>query len=336
MGSRPSLLQRSAEAVKSDGSSTKIAKISILILGTPAVGKTTLFRQFRFCGKCKPLERRFYCNVLLQNVVQIFSDIFQACKELNLDISKQKENFNIILANKNFEKLNSSCLKAIKDIPEDRTIQKLIGTYHKLSFIENIQYFFDNIERITASDYVPTEIDILNSYAPTIGIDQIQYHTSFASINIVDIGGSAYFRRKWDKFYSIINVLIYIVDLTAFCKHRKKSLSSEEDECVTIFTQLCNNFTLKKSHFIVLFNKKDVFDAQKRPQINGPPPGGADATLATDSTSSLSLIKAKFLNQLPRKIYQHTVSLLHRDTFEASVMDSISKIAAKNRAVAPM
>ncbi|MCP9266392.1 BMA-GPA-18 [Dirofilaria immitis] len=281
MGSRPSLLQRSAEAVKSDGSSTKIAKIS-----TPAVGKTTLFRQFRFCGKCKPLERRFYCNVLLQNVVQIFSDIFQACKELNLDISKQK--------------------------------------------------FFDNIERITASDYVPTEIDILNSYAPTIGIDQIQYHTSFASINIVDIGGSAYFRRKWDKFYSIINVLIYIVDLTAFCKHRKKSLSSEEDECVTIFTQLCNNFTLKKSHFIVLFNKKDVFDAQKRPQINGPPPGGADATLATDSTSSLSLIKAKFLNQLPRKIYQHTVSLLHRDTFEASVMDSISKIAAKNRAVAPM
>ncbi|VDK83978.1 unnamed protein product [Onchocerca ochengi] len=109
-----------------------------------------------------------------------------------------------------------------------------------------------------------------------------------------------------------------------------------EDECVTIFTQLCNNFTLKKSHFIVLFNKKDVFDAQKRPQLNGPPPGGADTAFSVDSISSLSLIKAKFLNHLTRKIYQHTVSLLYRNTFEASVMECISEIAAKNRAVAPM
>uniref|UniRef100_A0A183H7V3 G-protein alpha subunit n=1 Tax=Onchocerca flexuosa TaxID=387005 RepID=A0A183H7V3_9BILA len=240
-----------------------------------------------------------------------------------------QENFNIILASKKLDKLSSSCLQAIKDIPADSTIQKLIQTCHKLSF-------FDNIERITDSDYIPTEIDILNSYAPTIGIDQINYRTSFASISIVDIGGSEYSRRKWNKFYSIINVLIYIVDLTAFCKLRKERLSNVEDECVTIFTQLCNNFTLKKSHFIVLFNKKDVFDAQKRPQLNGPPPGGADTTLSVDSTSSLSLIKAKFLNHLTRKIYQHTVSLLYRNTFEASVMECISEIAAKNRAVAPM
>ncbi|EFO25509.1 hypothetical protein LOAG_02974 [Loa loa] len=82
--------------------------------------------------------------------------------------------------------------------------------------------------------------------------------------------------------------------------------------------------------------QKDVFDAQKQPQLDGLPPGGADTTLSTDVTSSLSLIKAKFLNHLTRKIYQHTVSLLYRDTFEAHVMDSISKIAAKNGAVAPM
>uniref|UniRef100_A0A1I7VDH8 G-protein alpha subunit n=1 Tax=Loa loa TaxID=7209 RepID=A0A1I7VDH8_LOALO len=273
---------------------------------TAAVGKTTLFRQFRLCGKCKPLERRFYQRILLQNVIQIYNDILQACKELDLDISNQRENFDIILANKTLDELSGRCLRAIKDIPKD------------------------------TSDYIPTEIDILNSYAPTIGIDQIHYRTSFASISIVDIGGCEYSRRNWNKFYNIINVLIYIVDLTAFCKLRRERLSNVEDECVTIFTQLCNNFTLKKSHFIVLFNKKDVFDAQKQPQLDGLPPGGADTTLSTDVTSSLSLIKAKFLNHLTRKIYQHTVSLLYRDTFEAHVMDSISKIAAKNGAVAPM
>lgn len=79
-----------------------------------------------------------------------------------------------------------------------------------------------------------------------------------------------------------------------------------------------------------------MFDAQKRPLLNGPPPGGADTTVSADATSSLSLIKAKFLNHLTRKIYQHTVSLLYRDTFETSIMDSISKIAAKNRSVQPM
>uniref|UniRef100_A0AAF5PGK8 G-protein alpha subunit n=1 Tax=Wuchereria bancrofti TaxID=6293 RepID=A0AAF5PGK8_WUCBA len=335
MGSRPSLLQCSAPSVQSDDSTSNIAKINILILGTAAVGKTTLFRQLRLCGKCKPLERSFYQSILLQNLVQIYSDIFQACKELNLDISKQREKFDIILANKAVDKLSSNCLRAIKDIPKDSTIQKLIRTCNKLSLVQNIQYFFDNIERITASDYIPTEIDILNSYAPTIGIDQIHYRTSFASISIVDIGGNEYSRRKWDKFYSIINVLLYIVDLTAFCKLRKERLSSV-DECVTIFTQLCNNFTLKKSHFIVLFNKKDVFDAQKRPQLNGLPPDGVNTTLSSDATSSLSLIKAKFLSHLTRKIYQHTVSLLYRDTFEASVMDSISEIAAKKGAVTPM
>ncbi|CAG9537342.1 unnamed protein product [Cercopithifilaria johnstoni] len=153
--------------------------------------------------------------------------------------------------------------------------------------------------------------------------------------NIVDIGGNEYSQRKWNKFYSIINALIYIVDLTAFCKPRKDYLTTLEDECVIVFTKLCNNFTLKKSHFIVLFNKKDVFDAQKQPMNNGLPGGGANTTVFMDHTS-LSLIKAKFLNHLTRKIYQHTVSLIYRDTFEESVMDSISKIAAKNLSVAPV
>lgn len=337
MGLRPSLLHRSAPPFPSDGTSNDNAEVSILILGTAAVGKTTLFRQLRFFGKCKPLEERFYRNIVLQNLIQICKDIQLACEELNLDISKQKKNFHTVLTCRTLENVGTKWLQALSDIPKDKTIQKLIGTHHKLSLVQNIQYFFDNIGRITANDYVPTEMDILNTYAPTIGIDHIRYRASFASISITDIGGSEFSRQKWKRFYDATNVLIYIVDLSAFCKLKKDRASDVEDECVTIFAELCNNLTLKKSHFIVLFNKKDVFDAQQRSQLNGPQPGGADTTIPMDSTFSLSLIKAKFLNHLTsRKIYQHTVSLLYRDTFEASVMDSINKVAAKSRAITPL
>ncbi|VDK31416.1 unnamed protein product [Gongylonema pulchrum] len=127
--------------------------------------------------------------------------------------------------------MSSSWLQALTEIPKDPTIQKLIRTCYKLSLVQNIQYFFENVERIAASDYVPTEMDILSSYAPTIGIDQVRYSTSFASISILDIGGSEHSRRKWKKFYDAINVLIYIVDLTAFCKLRKERLSVSMGLC---------------------------------------------------------------------------------------------------------
>lgn len=69
--------------------------------------------------------------------------------------------------------------------------------------------FFDNIERITAGNYIPTEIDILNSYAPTIGIDQINYRTSFASIRwiyVILITNSDLNKISWISFLPTSNI----------------------------------------------------------------------------------------------------------------------------------
>jgi hypothetical protein len=108
---------------------------------------------------------------------------------------------------------------------------------HQLNHL--IFSFLNNLKRITASDYVPTELDILRSSGHTIGIDQfelnlrpqfpiryigVEFYENYYWItvtlifSVIDIGGTAVARRKWSKMFNNLAVLFYVCDLSGYCR----------------------------------------------------------------------------------------------------------------------
>ncbi|MFH4981371.1 hypothetical protein AB6A40_008080 [Gnathostoma spinigerum] len=336
MGARSSV-QRVSPSTSADHQNR--TELCILILGTIAAGKTTLFRQFLHFGKCKPLERKHYRHIILYNLWEIWNDIYVSCKKLRLNISDEKELFDVVTDSWFRQNLATETVQAMLDLYKCAPVRECLENQQYSSCFTNKMHFLNSLERITADSYIPTEEDILYSYSQTIGIDRISYRTPVADLSVIDIGGNKYSRRKWPDYFSITSLLIFIVDITKFCRIKSDDCFKEREdgeEAVTAFAELCSNITLKKSHFMIIFNKKDVFE-KLQPSPSAAPPGGTEQSPTSDANTSLAVIRAKFLNQVTsRKIYQHTLTLLNESTVNATVMESVNNVARKIRAPSPV
>ena len=56
--------------------------------------------------------------------------------------------------------------------------------------------YMDNIDRLTAADYVPTDEDILRVRAKTTGITEIMFTLDDIKFRLVDVGGQVGFGRR--------------------------------------------------------------------------------------------------------------------------------------------
>jgi guanine nucleotide-binding protein G(i) subunit alpha len=82
--------------------------------------------------------------------------------------------------------------------------------------VSSASYFFDNILRLTAPDFLPTESDILHSRKGFQGgITELRFDFPTLSLNFLDIrlGGE---RRKWIHQVDDIPVIIFVVDLCTY------------------------------------------------------------------------------------------------------------------------
>jgi hypothetical protein len=66
------------------------------------------------------------------------------------------------------------------------------------------QSYFDNIDRIGAPDYSPTEQDVLRSRAKTTGIIEIEFQAYGTNFRMVDVGGQRSERKKWMHCFQVL------------------------------------------------------------------------------------------------------------------------------------
>lgn len=97
--------------------------------------------------------------------------------------------------------------------------------------------FLDDIERISAVDYVPTEQDILRLRVATTGINEVEFRNKetvyrfeiescFDLVNVCqiwfflwrvfDVGGQRSERRKWIHCFDNVNAVIFVAALSDY------------------------------------------------------------------------------------------------------------------------
>merc|ERR1719361_3264597 len=96
---------------------------------------------------------------------------------------------------------------AIKDIYNERAITKIEDTTN---------YFWDKIDEVTASDFVPNETDILLVRYRTTGVIDQTFTIEKSDFHVFDVGGQKSERRKWIHCFDSVTAVIFVTSLSCF------------------------------------------------------------------------------------------------------------------------
>merc|ERR1711972_881657 len=95
------------------------------------------------------------------------------------------------------EPFSEELLAGMKRLWVDSGVQECFSRSNEYQLNDSAKYFLDDLDRLGAKDYQPTEQDILRTRAKTTGI--VEVHFSFKNLNfkLFDVGGQRSERKKW-------------------------------------------------------------------------------------------------------------------------------------------
>lgn len=85
---------------------------------------------------------------------------------------------------------------AIASMWADKSISKVFDHQNEFYLMDSAPYFFDEVKRIAANDYVPTEADVLRARTKTTGIYETRFQMGQLSIQYVLGAMTAQQQRK--------------------------------------------------------------------------------------------------------------------------------------------
>lgn len=76
--------------------------------------------------------------------------------------------------------------------------------------------FCDDIDRLWAHDYVPTDQDLLRSRLRTTGITETVFDLGQLTYRMFDVGGQRSERKKWIHCFENVNCLLFLVAISGY------------------------------------------------------------------------------------------------------------------------
>jgi guanine nucleotide-binding protein subunit alpha len=106
---------------------------------------------------------------------------------------------------------------------------------------QSLPYYFANLDRLFNPQYKPTEQDILQCRARTIGITETTFLLQEREMLMVDVGGQKSERRKWIHCFQDVTSILFLVSLSGY------------DQCLVEDKDAVRHFLY--SHVIPLLDK---------------------------------------------------------------------------------
>jgi len=141
--------------------------------------------------------------------------------------------------------------KAVKAVYDNRAVTKIE---------DSSAYFWDDVDRIVASDFVPNDKDILLVRYRTTGVIEQKFEMKKNMFHVFDVGGQKSERKKWIHCFEMVTAVIFVASLSCYDEvmfedEEKNSMS----DSIELFGSICNNEYFKETAMILFLNKKDLF-----------------------------------------------------------------------------
>ena len=158
--------------------------IKLLLLGAGESGKSTIVKQMRVIHGYgyTPGERKQYRAVVHSNTIQSLVAIMTAMKRLEIEFDDQSrsEDKNLFIRitsiNQNTEQeITHELGKIMTRLWKDEGLQHCFSRSREYQLNDSAAYFLNDLNRISKSQYVPTEEDVLKTRVRTTGVVQTQF-----------------------------------------------------------------------------------------------------------------------------------------------------------------
>ncbi|XP_060882673.1 guanine nucleotide-binding protein G(o) subunit alpha-like [Labrus mixtus] len=247
---------------------TEMNVVKILLLGAAESGKSTLIKQMQIIhshGFTKQ-ELISFKPAVLDNLLTSMKVVLRGMGMLRINLANKK--------NKIHARSVLSCSQCLEDDQEllpfvahafcalwsDQGVRAAASRGYEFELNDSALYFFENMNRIIAPKYIPTETDVLRVRVRTCGIVEMQFQMNEMIFRLYDVGGQRSERRKWLSCFDCIQAVLFVVALSSYDTTLLEDKSENRlQESLKLFQSICTNAVFTRVSLILLMNKTDLF-----------------------------------------------------------------------------
>lgn len=255
------------------------AELKILLLGTAEAGKSTVLKQMQIIhGKefADEEKRKEYAESIRENVMESIIIILNAMKDLGIDFENEENRKIADEVRKSCSKgYNPNTVKALFKIIsllwKDDGVQEAYNNRGDFKYVylnESAKYFFDRVDEIARTDYVPSVEGILRVRKSSTGVQEYSFKVRNVWFRVVDVGGQRTERRKWIHCFENVTSVIFITSLSEYdqlllerdLQTGKKHNVNRLKESLALFSVIIHERFLQEAAIILFLNKTDIFN----------------------------------------------------------------------------
>lgn len=289
-------------------------EVKMLLLGAGESGKSTVLKQMRLIHN-KPYdmdERESYKEIIFSNTVQSMRVLLEGVGNMGIQLDpSNRGRYDLIMSSPSQiegDIMPSALADAVYGLWNDAGVRKAYRRRNELQINDSAPYYFNSIGRIGATNFTPTDQDILRARVKTTGISETTFVIGDLTYKLFDVGGQRSERKKWIHCFESCNAIVFLVAISEYDQKLYEDESvNRMSEALTLFDSICNSRWFIRTSIILFLNKIDIF-REKLPvspmSHYFPEFRGDDQSY--DQTSAFLLDKFVGLNQnLDKSIYAH-------------------------------
>uniref|UniRef100_A0AC34RA28 Uncharacterized protein n=1 Tax=Panagrolaimus sp. JU765 TaxID=591449 RepID=A0AC34RA28_9BILA len=257
--------RRIEEQIKKD-QSMSLRIIKLLLLGAGESGKSTILKQMRILHKDGFSQHDLMSikPVVHSNCIHSMLAILRAMFHLQIEYSdpERVQDSQLVFAtvHSNKEELTEELSAAMQRLWKDEGVQECFRRSNEYQIDDSAKYFFNNLQRLSQADYIPTEQDLLRTRIKTTGITEVLFELKGLTFRLVDVGGQRSERKKWIHCFEGVSSILFISSLSEYDQTlREDNCTNRMQESLKLFDSICNSPWFSDVHFILFLNKKDLF-----------------------------------------------------------------------------
>eukprot|EP00561_Arcocellulus_cornucervis_P011837 CAMPEP_0185799730 /NCGR_PEP_ID=MMETSP1322-20130828/487_1 /TAXON_ID=265543 /ORGANISM="Minutocellus polymorphus, Strain RCC2270" /LENGTH=357 /DNA_ID=CAMNT_0028495321 /DNA_START=294 /DNA_END=1367 /DNA_ORIENTATION=+ len=257
---------RNIERMMGEQNRVETEKVKLLLLGAGESGKSTIFKQMRilFGAPLTEEEKSQITPVVYINTITSMKILVTETTNLGYQEEVEEDNrqhFDLVANTPDNAVIDATVGSAIKALWKDAGVKKAWERRAEYQIVESVKYYFNEIDRIMAEDYVATQQDMLLARVRTSGIVTERYVIDGKGFEMYDVGGQRNERKKWIHCFDDVTAVIFVAALSEYDQVLMEDSSMNRmAEAVDLFEEICNNRYFTNSSMILFLNKKDLFE----------------------------------------------------------------------------
>lgn len=305
--------------------------VTVMVIGCGNSGKSTFLKQLKilymngFTNSEVQLWRELIHTHFLFGIQEIITCVKNHPSNDMIDLERYAPELEILSKAVVVGPKESQAARVLWNVTEQVVHDQ---NYQGYASSCNMDYFMGRLEDIVKEDYLPTNEDILRARQRTAGITEVTFPYNRNTLTIMDCGGQASERPKWDLVVNRAISCTYFASLPSYDTPNPLDPNKTNlDESLEVWDAVVKNPSFEHCSLTLILNKFDLFKEKISrggftklfPDYKG------DETNANDCATHISSIyKSRVPND--RAVYSHVTSAINTRMIEIIFEDMLTHI----------